>query len=719
MFALLLLTLLAPAPTFAQRDLALLHDSLQRIDNPSVLRGMIAQRADKRAPRSPELLTERGLIGLRLYEITSARPDGKTAQRAFEEALRTAPEYGWAHFGLGKVLAHGPDSNPFAGGIRNSFVLDDAVLRVFGNDAPSRARRAFLNAVNGTPPVAYAAAELAELSTRRWSHETLERSAAALAELNQTANANADSWLAYARVQLELGSVDAAVTSLERAVERGVDRAQGARTLAMVLFQSEKMEKNGAAAWFEAVDHAGDEVLQLLFEDVIALLSKPEIARWEKLSIDEKRNALRNFWDMRAALGGVPVHERMAEHYRRLQIARRQYWRSARFGAPKGNQLLLRSFGERPYDDRGMIFIRHGRPEQLLRASGPDNPRESWLYRNIDGQPRMLHFEAMQSSSDFDLVHMLPCDADYADPRRANDINVRRIMGCDQLNIMATSANYRQQAFEYLATDSDAPNFVKDLPFYFDLYTFRGDEGRTNVVAAVAVPVEKLQKTDAANNPAYRVDLSLILVDTASRKVIRQDDSVALGTTRAFRGDDLFRMHVEVAVPPSRTTLQRVIVSDPSEPGIGQLYGGPFLIPDYSPGKLMMSDIVLAEPRVEGRWHRGNVKLALVPTGRFKGGSFKVFYELYNIEKNSAYTTEIEIEPIQRSPGQRFKDLFGTKSKISLKFDGVAMDVQNGALQELRQVEAPLPEGRYRMRITVRNANGETVRGERIFVVPE
>lgn len=719
MFALLLFTLIAPARASAQRDLALLHDSLQRIDDPTLLRGMIAERADKRAKRSPDLLTERGLIGLRLYELTASRPDGKNAQRAFEEALRQFPEYGWAHYGLGRVLAHGPDSNPFAGGLRNSFVLDDAIARVLGEDTPSRARKAFLNAINGTPPVPHAAADLAELSTRRWSRETLERSATSLEALNKTANASANSWLAYARVQLELGAVDEAVTSLEHAVKHGVDRAQGARTLAMVLFQSHNRDKQGALAWFESVDHADSDALRLLYSDISLLLDKQEIERWQTMSTEEQRGFLRSFWDLRAALGGIPVHERVADHYRRLQIARRQYWRSARFGAPTGNQLLLRSFGERTYDDRGMIFIRHGAPNQLFRAGGPANPREMWLYRSLEGQPVMMHFEAMQSASDFDLMHTLSCDADYADPVRRDDPNLRRIMRCDQLNIMAASANYRQQAFALLRTDTDAPKFVKDLPFYFDLYTFRGNEGRTNVVAAVAVPVERLGKSDAATNPSYRVDLSLILVDTASRKVIRQDDSVAIATTRAFTNDDLFRMHVEVAVPPSNTTVQRVIVSDPSEPGIGQLYGGPFPIPDYAPGKLMMSDIVLAEPRVEGKWKRGNVALALVPTGRFKGGSFKVFYEIYNIEKNSAYTTEIEIEPIQRSAGQRIKQLFGSKGRIALKFDGVALDVENGTLQELRQVDAPLPQGRYRMRITVRNASGEIVKGERVFVVPE
>ncbi|HEX6065186.1 MAG TPA: GWxTD domain-containing protein, partial [Longimicrobiales bacterium] len=327
MLALLVWLIIAPAHALAQRDLAQLHDSLQRIADPSTLRDMIAHRAGRKVERNPELLTERGLIAMRLYELTSSRSDGKNAQKAFEQAIKQAPRYGWAHYGLGRVLAYGPDGNPWAGGLRNAFVLDDAIGRVFGNDSPSRARRAFMDAVNGDPPVTQAATELAAISTKRWSRETLERSKTALEELNATDRANADSWLALSRVQLELGLVDEAVTALEKSAARGIDRANGARTLAMILFQSDAREKHGADAWFEAVDHAGADVLELLLEDVSALLNKHEYERVQKLDADAQRRYLREFWDMRAALGGVTVHERMAEHYRRLAIARRQYWR--------------------------------------------------------------------------------------------------------------------------------------------------------------------------------------------------------------------------------------------------------------------------------------------------------------------------------------------------------------------------------------------------------
>jgi hypothetical protein len=124
---------------------------------------------------------------------------------------------------------------------------------------------------------------------------------------------------------------------------------------------------------------------------------------------------------------------------------------------------------------------------------------------------------------------------------------------------------------------------------------------------------------------------------------------------------------------------------------------------------------------VPGRWHRGEVSLALVPTRHFKGGSFNVFYEIYNIAQDAQYSTEIEIEPVRRTRGEKLKGLFGGgPGPITLRFAGVATNARNGVLQELRRVDAPLGAGTYRMRVTVKNLeNGETTRNERTFLIPD
>jgi hypothetical protein len=247
------------------------------------------------------------------------------------------------------------------------------------------------------------------------------------------------------------------------------------------------------------------------------------------------------------------------------------------------------------------------------------------------------------------------------------------------------------------------PMVMKELPFFFDLYTFRGDHELTSVVAAVAVPREKLNLSDIASQRGYRMDLSLIVIDTLLRKVVREDDSVSV-TKRRISSDDLFRLHVAVDAPASRNTVQRLIVSDPSEPGIGRLAAGPFPVPDYTGSQLMLSDIVLADPKVEGHWRRGNVTLALLPTRHFHAGTFDVFYEVYNIANEARYSTEIEIQP----------------SQVRVRFEGAATNVRKGTMQELRHVKAPLKPGRYRMRITVRNLDtGEMARRDQTFVIPD
>ena len=725
--------ILAAARTLSAQspDLTAFQDSVQRIADVAQLRTMLTSRGGRAAESSPVTLTERGFVALRLWDLTTNRPHSKLAEKSFKAALERDPHYGWAHYGLGLTYVSGPEANPDKAGWRGAFVLDDVVSGLMGDDVRSRAHREFLKAVSSSPPVSRAADELAENAVTKNKRKTLEDARNALLLHVGTTPADGEGWVALARVNAELGSVFDAAAALDRASALGVKDAEIARTRAALLLRIAGREAEGARAWFAGVDALTPASAEEYYDDIEALLSKQERAAWKQLNLSQRAAYLRNFWDFRAALGGVSTTARLAEHYQRLAYARSAYYRGPKFGAPGGNELRMLPFSQRStFDDRGLIYIRHGEPRvRIGKRSIVNNSREakigsqllgyeSWIYHSLDGSQRSFHFEG--AANDYHLMHKLPCDSDWLNDRSGFEPQFNRLATrCGTTDWLSISAQMRQYAFEALATDTDYPNFTKELPFFFDLYTFRGNAGSTSVVAAVAVPFEKLNRFDSALR-GYRLDVSLIVADTASKLVIRQDDSLALVPKAGVKGSDLLRLHVEVAAPPSRSTVQRVIVSDPTEPGIGQLYGGPFPIPDYSGPRLMLSDVVLAEPLVEGRWHRGDVALALVPTGYFRGGSFNVFYEVYNIAPNARYSTEIEIEPLRTSPGQKIKGLIGGKSKMTLRFEGVASNVRAGTLQELRRVEAELPPARYRMRITVRNLDTEeSAKNERTFVIPK
>jgi hypothetical protein len=253
-----------------------------------------------------------------------------------------------------------------------------------------------------------------------------------------------------------------------------------------------------------------------------------------------------------------------------------------------------------------------------------------------------------------------------------------------------------------------------NLPFFYDLYTFRGQAGRTAIVASYAVEAGELRRETQDGCVQYRLVVSLVLADTALGSVSRTDDSVTVRFSRTPRSQQMLRTHLEVQAPPSSSTLQRVIMSDVTTPGFGQLYHGPFPIPDYSGPELMLSDIALGEPDAEGGWTRGDVTLALLPTGRLPEGSFNLYYEVYNLPAGHAYDTEIAIERLDGT-GQG-RDASGRE--VRTRFSGESTADADGLLPEMRSIESSLPEGRYRLTVTILDeGTGRTASRSRTFQV--
>jgi len=248
------------------------------------------------------------------------------------------------------------------------------------------------------------------------------------------------------------------------------------------------------------------------------------------------------------------------------------------------------------------------------------------------------------------------------------------------------------------------------LPFFYDLYTFRADGGGTAVVAAIAVEVRRLGRERVDDEFRYRFDVRFVVADTAHRSVISTGDSVYLGTPRPLARRHLLHTYVEVRAPPSATTLQRVIVTDATRPGVGQLYRSPFPVPDYSGNELMLSDIAFGLPGARGGWTRGEATLALLPTSQFPESSFDVYYEIYNLPSGTPYETEISIQSLDDDE----EDV----PVVRTVFSGESRAGPDGSLSELRRVESALARGRYRLTVTVRDqVSGHEAHNSRVVEV--
>jgi hypothetical protein len=259
------------------------------------------------------------------------------------------------------------------------------------------------------------------------------------------------------------------------------------------------------------------------------------------------------------------------------------------------------------------------------------------------------------------------------------------------------------------ATDHEAAH---PLPFFYDLYTFRGGTGSTAVVAAFAVPAGRLRREEYGGAVRHRFDVTLVLADTALRTVFRTDDSVFVSLPRPLSGGHLLFTHIEVQAPPSRTTVQRVIMTDATAPGFGQLYTSGFPIPDYSGSHLMLSDIALAQPGAHAGWRRGNATLALLPTGQFPEAAFDVYYEIYNLPAGHRYSTEIAVERVDGSGA------VPDAGPVRVRYSGQSTAGPDGLLPELRRVDASVGRGRHRITVTITDERtGRSASRSRVFQV--
>jgi hypothetical protein len=650
----------------------------------------------------PEDQLTAGFAALQLWEITGRRQHADRSRRHFDRAASQDPDNAWAHYG--HALSFAPRIRDTDAGF---LVVEDALARGLGYDAVSRARRALERAVRLNPSLPGAAELLAQyaVTTRDGSSLIIARNTFATAAA--APNPTIGSLVGLARTAREQGDYLAAASAADRAV-RAYDSAEAHIELARAFASVPGNAQKAGGAYFTGLGMASDRLLDELWNDADMIARDVEERRWEAArTADEKRIVLTLFWQIRGALGGGSAEERVAEHYQRLNHAWANYRRWGAFGAPPLNALrYYRTDAE--FSDPGVIYIRHGRPDHVW-TRGLD--RMIWFYRDESGDPLSFHFMTYPDggwAKDPVLMHRIGCGLDVDLVTR--DPRLRPLThGCSRNSIESVSAILRRDADRALRTDTDAPNFANGIPFYYDLYMFRGDSGRTDVIAGFGVPF--------ATVPPLRgpLRISFAVVDTARYQAARAGGPVDVNAQRSS-GRDMLRTNAAVSVAPTRRGVYRVDVRNGTG-SAGMTYGGPLVVYDFSGTALRLSDIVIAEPRIDGTFSRGPHGLSLAPSQVFPGGEFKVYYEIYNMPEGGSYRTEITIERASRGLTAR---IFSRNDVLRLQFDDVAPADDAGTIRELRDVVAPFAPGTYLMRVRVTGSDGAgTFARERRFTIPD
>ncbi|MCI0433825.1 MAG: hypothetical protein L0271_09245 [Gemmatimonadetes bacterium] len=741
-----------PAQAAAQRPgLHAFRDSLATITDVAALRRAQAALPMPGTARDPESLIRRGLIGLRVYELTQDPADSERVREVFERGAERFAGEAWLHYGLGLALARAPEvriGSP--GGVLHGVTLGQSLAEILGRDPRARARNSFLRSLELDPGFGAAAVELADLAVAdgRSRDDLLEARAALTTAVERGASDDA--------VRRALSDVESALGD-PVAAEAAVSDASGADALlarAVSLLLQPGRADEGAAAYTEGVDQLTERAAARYYRDLEPIVLPAEEAEWRVADLTGRQLWLRRFWSRRAAESGVTEAERLAEHYARFAFARRHYLRNSQRGVDGGGVLLAEAAPQgSPFDDRGVVLIRRGLPVRVVTTTQRGLfPNESWVYIEPGAADNVLfHFVALRGARDFTLVSDLFQALDNPVVQQGDDrlravltlvedraafepqyqaaaVKLRAAMqrgasldGTEIRSIVERAeADYRREARLALQSDVHHPRFDRPVPFHFDLFSFRTPFGRTDLTAAFAIPAETVAAMESADGYVYPLELSVILLDTLQGTVTRRDTTRAITTTRLLASGEFLRPHIIVPVVPSEHTVFRVVVRSPIVGG-GSVYAGATLIRELGGPGLLVSDLVLAEPDTAGDWVRGDQRLALTLPRRFRPGRpFRLFYEVYNLVPESQYRTRVEVGPAQ---GRGFfgavKSLFGFgPPTIDLSFDDRAAPGADGVVQELRDLGTDLPPGTWRMRVTVTDvASGATAVAETIFEV--
>lgn len=367
-----------------RRQIDAFRDTLQMVTDTMALRERQALmlRAASRSRSEPFYHLYLGTLSLRQGEL-GGTPHLDEAAAEFRWAARLAPTWTYAWFGVGTAelalgagLAAGEADAP-----RRGFLAQEAY---------SRGAQALARAVSLEPQLA---GRLESLARRAIRDGFWDRALAIRDGLNAgSAKSRAPRrLLALGRVQRELGDSGALATFADY-LQGGGNRALAQLELGRT--QLSLGDLSGAMRYFAAGSTNDSTTIAELRSDLALVASDADLAEFDRRAGALRADFVRRFWTGRDRLGLRPDGARLAEHFRRLMVARSRY-------------LIFGEDGVERFDDRGRVFIRQGDPDERVTLAAPGvEPNESWCYRRgpKGGGTLVLHFVARHNPRDFRLI---------------------------------------------------------------------------------------------------------------------------------------------------------------------------------------------------------------------------------------------------------------------------------------------------------------------------
>ena len=420
---------------------------------------------------------------------------------------------------------------------------------------------------------------------------------------------------------------------------------------------------------------------------------------------NEFREFYERLWARRDPTPAAQVNWRLVEHYRRLVVAEREFEFFGSRKRPMGDIVDVEDivpayvmevdvpswyYDVHGFNDKGLIYIRYGEPDRRIatqpRFAPPPDPgvpvNASWRY-SAEGLD--FHFvnpnDGGEAYSAYLVAALGECNmsVDRAEwggfyqqiAPRIGGLKSGRLSGpqspCggdadtrsvfDATSALSKLADAGRDAIDTgLTTDRHtwATREVEAFDFPYQVVTFRGPEGRTDVSIYSALPVgwlsQRLQSADIPVEIGFAVhDVSgqSLAENTALRQYPRSEDV----TKAAFE-------EVHFSVPPDsyRVSLHADLLGEPALGG----YQIERAFPDYTRMQTMMSDLLVAYDIRPKQGHvaetRRSLQITANPFGRAPVDQpMHVYFEIYNlvldVDDRAQYKITYGLQPLEKGGG--------------------------------------------------------------------
>lgn len=566
-------------------------------------------------------------------------------------------------------------------------VVLESLKKIFDRDHISMAIEAFETSLEIDPGFHAGRYNLALAYRQARGQENYDRAITELERLLAEAPGYADVELLLAITLRDAGELDrlaAMADSLPGGA--GLPAAGRQLLLAYALFNTGRPEE-GAAAYWKGLDAIQDErQAELYWHDIRPIVTAGTDAEFHRLAAAERPAFIRAFWQGLADASFVTADGRLAEHYRRLHHA----YQNFRIALPERRHYASGAAYVPPwqtgFDDRGVIYLRHGPPDEEARYSGPAVEQNvSWKYERA-GDPLVFHFVMREDVGDYKLVRRLAdaliagsskmtgqtlfnplcggggsCDG-YDSRIRDSDLEALRELYSSRgsldsyYDLAATSLDRMTLEREETRIASDVTVGTESqsfdpgadgarLPYPVHAVPFLDPNGGTTIAFYYALPtlaVDIVPRTGGGSQIDYRYQ---ILVTAAGEEApaarAEEDVAIASSTPIPQQAGVMIPAVRTIAVPPGAYTFGMKVTDLNS--GRSGVTRGEFGLTDLTGPELALSGIVLAgrvEPAADAshplvRW--GRIKVLALPSLTFRREQpVFAYYEIYNLAADAS-----------------------------------------------------------------------------------